>query len=80
MDKKDEIIKLQLDLIECLTESNLSHMASDLWGPGSAPRPCRRCDSRGGLDWQWCFPSGDLPTLTSSPVPTQKTTPSLNTI
>lgn len=26
----------------------------------------------GGLDWQWCFPSGDLPTLTSSPVPTQR--------
>ena len=38
MDKKDEIIKLQLDLIESLTESNLSRMASDLWGPAAAPK------------------------------------------
>ena len=39
MDKKDEIIKLQLDLIESLTESNLSRMASDLWGPGAGSKP-----------------------------------------
>ena len=39
MDKKDEIIKLQLDLIESLTESNLSRMASDLWGPGAGAKP-----------------------------------------
>ena len=39
MDKKDEIIKLQLDLISSLTESNLSRMASDLWGPSAAPKP-----------------------------------------
>jgi len=38
MDKKDEIIKLQLDLIESLTESNLSRMASDLWGPSGLPK------------------------------------------
>jgi len=46
MDKKDEIIKLQLDLIESLTESNLSRMASDLWGPAAAPKSKAKADKQ----------------------------------
>ncbi len=36
MDKKDEIIIQQLELIRTMTEHNLSHMADDIWG---APKP-----------------------------------------
>ncbi|MGM9639518.1 MAG: AAA family ATPase [Butyricicoccaceae bacterium] len=32
MDKKDEIISLQLDLIRTMTENNLRSLAGDLWG------------------------------------------------
>lgn len=35
MDKKDEIINLQLELIQQMTENNLRRMSDDLWG---APR------------------------------------------
>lgn len=36
MDKKDEIINLQLELIQQMTENNLRRMSDDLWG---APKP-----------------------------------------
>ena len=36
MDRKDEIIQLQMDVISQLTRSNLSRIADDLWG---APQP-----------------------------------------
>ena len=32
MDRKDEIIKLQMDVINQMTQSNLSRIADDLWG------------------------------------------------
>ena len=32
MDKKDEIIIQQLELIKTMTEHNLSRMADDIWG------------------------------------------------
>ncbi len=32
MDRKDEIIKLQMDVIQEMTESNLKRIADDLWG------------------------------------------------
>ena len=32
MDRKDEIIKLQMDVIQQMTETNLRRIADDLWG------------------------------------------------
>ena len=32
MDRKDEIIKLQMDVIQQMTETNLKRIADDLWG------------------------------------------------
>lgn len=32
MDRKDEIIKLQMDVIQQMMESNLKRIADDLWG------------------------------------------------
>ena len=37
MDRKDEIIRLQMDVIQQMTRSNLNHLADDLWGTPSAP-------------------------------------------
>lgn len=37
MDRKDEIINLQLDLIHRMTESNLRNLAGDLWQTPAAP-------------------------------------------
>lgn len=42
MDRKDEIIRLQMDVISQMTRTNLSRLADDLWGdlpdsPGEAP-------------------------------------------
>ena len=49
MDKKDEIILQQLDVIRSMTENNMKRMNSDFWGTpfenvtGSAPKsPGRR--------------------------------------
>ncbi|MBP3541081.1 MAG: AAA family ATPase [Clostridia bacterium] len=33
MDRKDEIIRLQMDVINQMTRNNLSRIADDLWGP-----------------------------------------------
>ena len=39
MDRKDEIIQLQMDVINQMTRSNLSRIADDLWGaPVPAPK------------------------------------------
>ena len=38
MDKKDEIINLQLDLIRTLTENNLRNLAGDFWGNTPTPK------------------------------------------
>ena len=40
MDKKDEIILQQLDVIRTMTQNNLNRMGSDFWGagPGAAPK------------------------------------------
>ena len=32
MDRKDEIIRLQMDVINQMTRSNLNRIADDLWG------------------------------------------------
>ena len=37
MDRKDEIIRLQMDVINQMTRSNLSRIADDLWGATPAP-------------------------------------------
>ena len=43
MDRKDEIIRLQMDVIHQMTRSNLSRIADDLWGlpeiSEQAPKP-----------------------------------------
>lgn len=40
MDRKDEIIRLQMDVINQMTRSNLSRIADDLWGmPQPAAKP-----------------------------------------
>ena len=39
MDRKDEIIRLQMDVINQMTRSNLSRIADDLWG--STPEPAK---------------------------------------
>ncbi len=38
MDKKDEIINLQLELIRTMTENNLRNLAGDMWGHTPAPK------------------------------------------
>ena len=38
MDRKDEIIRLQMDVIQQMTRSNLSRIADDLWG---TPKPAQ---------------------------------------
>ena len=38
MDKKDEIIIQQLELIKTMTENNLSRMAEDIWGQPTPPK------------------------------------------
>lgn len=38
MDKKDEIISMQLDLIRSMTENNMRKISSDFWGSGGADR------------------------------------------
>ena len=38
MDRKDEIIRLQMDVINQMTRSNLNRIVDDLWGtPAPAP-------------------------------------------
>ena len=39
MDKKDEIISMQLDLIRSMTENNMRRIGSDFWGDGRADKP-----------------------------------------
>ena len=39
MDKKDEIISMQLDLIRSMTENNMRRVGTDLWGSGRADKP-----------------------------------------
>ena len=39
MDKKDEIISMQLDLIRSMTENNMRKISSDFWGSGRADKP-----------------------------------------
>lgn len=39
MDKRDEIISQQLDLIRNMTERNLSRLSTDIWGVAEKPRP-----------------------------------------
>ena len=39
MDKKDEIILQQLDVIRTMTENNLSRLGSDFWGQPRPPQP-----------------------------------------
>ena len=38
MDRKDEIIRLQMDVINQMTRSNLNRIADDLWGSPAEPR------------------------------------------
>ena len=37
MDRKDEIIRLQMDVISQMTRNNLTRIADDLWGSPAAP-------------------------------------------
>ncbi|MEA4920095.1 MAG: AAA family ATPase [Clostridiaceae bacterium] len=41
MDKKDEIIIQQLELIRTMTENNLSRLSGDLWGNPQTPQPTK---------------------------------------
>ena len=38
MDRRDEIIRLQMDVINQMTRNNLNRIADDLWGVPSAPQ------------------------------------------
>ena len=42
MDRKDEIIRLQMDVINQMTRSNLNRIADDLWG--SLPEETRKTE------------------------------------
>lgn len=43
MDRKDEIIRLQMDVISRMTQSNLRRIADDLWsGQDAPPAPSAR--------------------------------------
>lgn len=39
MDRKDEIIRLQMDVINQMNRSNLNRIADDLWGAAPDPKP-----------------------------------------
>lgn len=39
MDRKDEIIRLQMDVINQMTRNNLNRIADDLWGPAVPKQP-----------------------------------------
>jgi len=39
MDKKDEIILRQLEVIRSMTDNSMSRMGADFWGAGAAPKP-----------------------------------------
>ena len=39
MDRKEEIIRLQMDVINQMTRNNLNRIADDLWGMPAAPTP-----------------------------------------
>ena len=39
VDRKDEIIQLQMDVISQMTQSNLRRIADDLWSGGTALLP-----------------------------------------
>ncbi|MBQ1976604.1 MAG: AAA family ATPase [Clostridia bacterium] len=42
MDKKDEIISMQLDLIRSMTENNMRRIGTDFWGNGRADKPAAK--------------------------------------
>ena len=42
MDKKDEIISMQLDLIRSMTENNMRRIGTDFWGSGRADKPAAK--------------------------------------
>lgn len=47
MDKKDEIILQQMDVIRTMTEHNLSRMSTDFWGNPAAPkRPAESAEKK----------------------------------
>lgn len=45
MDKKDEIISMQLDLIRSMTENNMRRIGTDFWGNGRADKPAAKSDA-----------------------------------
>ncbi len=53
MDRRDEIIRLQMDVINQMTRNNLNRIADDLWGVPSAP--------------QVLSPSAETPDVPASP-------------
>jgi stage V sporulation protein K len=64
MDRKDEIIKLQMDVIQQMTETNLKRIADDLWGLPTL--------QAGG---EPAVKQGDaVPTGTASPAPAKEET------
>jgi stage V sporulation protein K len=44
MDKKDEIILQQLDVIRTMTQNNLNRMGSDFWGTPLTPDAPKSAD------------------------------------
>ena len=50
MDKKDEIISMQLDLIRSMTENNMRRIGTDFWGNGRAEKttPAAKSDAAPG--------------------------------
>ena len=46
MDRKDEIIRLQMDVISQMTRSNLSRIADDLWGMPTPAAPAEKPEAQ----------------------------------
>ena len=61
MDKKDEIISMQLDLIRSMTENNMRRIGTDFWGSGRADKPAAK--------------SGDSPEKTAPQTESKTDTP-----
>lgn len=68
MDKKDEIISLQLDLIRKMTENNIKRLSDDIWGNTRTSNPSGTPNAKSPQ------PKTDSPAKTKSNVPSSTVT------
>ena len=83
MDKKDEIISMQLDLIRSMTENNMRRIGTDFWGNGRAEKttPAAKSDAAPGKiasqsRMSWIFTRAsirqDAPTANEEPTESRR--------